>query len=59
MTSKRFVTIVTPEGFRRNNFEELYEEFKKDRPVVPSHTIDTPEYQREVLCKLEPDKKTK
>ena len=59
MTTKTYVTIVTPKGFQRNNFEELYEEFKKDRPLVPSHIIDTPEYQREVLCKLEPDDKTK
>ena len=51
--TKRYVTIVTPKGFQRNNFEELYEEFKKYRPVVPSHIVDTPEYRREFLGILE------
>ena len=48
-TTKRYVTIVTPKGFQRNNFEELYAEFKKDRPIVPSHIVDTPQYRREYL----------
>lgn len=52
-TTKRYVTIVTPKGFQRNNFEELYAEFKKDRPIVPSHIVDTPEYRREFLGILE------
>ena len=45
----RYITIVTPKGFQRNNFEELYEELKKDRPVVHSHIVDTPQYRREFL----------
>lgn len=48
-TTKRYVTIVTPKGFQRNNFEELYEEFKKNKPVVPSNMVDTQQYRREYL----------
>lgn len=45
----RYITIVTQKGFQRNNFEELYEEFKKNKPVVPSNMVDTPQYRREYL----------
>ena len=45
----RYITIVTPKGFQRNNFEELYEEFKKNKPVVQSNMVDTPQYRREYL----------
>lgn len=48
-TTKRYVTIVTPKGFRRNNFEELYEEFKSHNKEVPEKLKDTPQYRREFL----------
>ena len=44
----RYVTIATPKGFERNNFSELYEEFKNHKDSQMEQT-DTPQYHREYL----------